>query len=165
MNDLALIALIIRAIDTDGYDIEKENLSEIEKVNFLINAFCSEYWHKEELYRQKTVSKVLKNWLQGLPSAIAWTNDYEEGRDSIPFYNYGILQMKEGKNPFFMKSETDFITLERFWDRLAESIVKLATFREIDVTIKGMNKRTLCVKAFRGSENTSWRLKDLILKE
>lgn len=75
-------AYILAAIDSEGYDLEKQPETDKEKLQFLADTFKREFMHDNALRYYGTYQNCFANWLMGLPSCF-----------NIAFENYRILEI------------------------------------------------------------------------
>ena len=75
-------AYILAAIDSDGYELEKQPETDTEKLQFLADTFKKEFMHDNSLRYYGTYQNCFANWLMGLPSCF-----------NIAFENYRILEI------------------------------------------------------------------------
>jgi hypothetical protein len=75
-------AYILAAIDSEGYDLEKQLETDREKLQFLADTFKREFMHDNTLRYYGTYQNCLANWIMGLPSCF-----------NIAFENYRILEI------------------------------------------------------------------------
>ena len=113
----AMFAYILDSVYSDV--IDTESMTDKERIEFLLDTFFEEMY-KNDRRRMCTVN-LLREWLQGLPSAI-----------SVAFYYSDIAAT--GKSMGYCKdarSEARFVN--SWWDRLSFNILRLARIYEIDM--------------------------------
>lgn len=103
---------ILDNIDSDCYR-EEPATTTAEKIAFLHEIFMAEYGWAVERYGR---SRALKEWLQGLPSAV-----------HIAFYNGDILDLAKewGSLPEDASEAKEQAILENYWRLLAAKIGQL----------------------------------------
>lgn len=114
----AMFAYILDSVYSDV--IDTESMTDKERIEFLLDTFFEEMY-KNDRRRMCTVN-LLREWLQGLPSAI-----------SVAFSYYDISVT--GKSLGYCKdarSESRFIN--NWWGILASNILRLARIYEIDMS-------------------------------
>ena len=75
-------AYILAAIDSDGYELDKQPETDKEKLQFLADTFKREFMHDNSLRYYGTYQNCFANWIMGLPSCFY-----------IAFENYRILEI------------------------------------------------------------------------
>jgi len=75
-------AYILEAIDTDGYDLDKQPETEAEKLQFLAEQFKREVNVPYELKKWGNYQTVFSQWLAGIPSCF-----------NVDFANYRIIEI------------------------------------------------------------------------
>lgn len=101
-------------------EIDTESMTDKERIEFLLDTFFKEKYKYDR--RMMRVYDLLREWLQGLPSAI-----------SVAFSYYDIAVT--GKTMGYCKdarSEARFIN--NWWGMLAYNILRLARIYEIDMS-------------------------------
>ena len=114
----AMFAYILDSVYSDG--IDTESMTDKERIEFLLDTFFEEKYKYDR--RRMCVFDLLREWLQGLPSAI-----------NIAFSYYDISIT--GENLGYCKdarSEARFIN--NWWGLLANSILRLAKIYKIDMS-------------------------------
>ena len=114
----AMFAYIIDSVYSD--EIDTESMTDKEKIEYLLDTFFDEKVKYDR--RRMCVFDLLREWLQGLPSAI-----------NVAFYYSDISET--GKKMGFCKdarSEAHFIN--NWWGILAQQILRLARIYEIDMS-------------------------------
>lgn len=114
----AMFAYILDSVYSD--EIDTESMTDREKIEFLLDTFFEEMYKNDR--RRMCTFDLLREWLQGLPSAI-----------SVAFSYYGIAAT--GKGMGYCKdarSEARFIN--NWWGMLAYYILHLARIYEIDMS-------------------------------
>lgn len=113
----AMFAYILDSIYSDV--IDTESMTDKERIEFLLDTFFEEKCKYDR--RRMCVLDLLREWLQGLPSAI-----------NIAFSYYDIAVT--GKSMGYCKdarSESRFIN--NWWTILASNILRLARIYEINI--------------------------------
>lgn len=114
----AMFAYILDSVYSDV--IETEALTDKERIEYLLDTFFEEKYKYDR--RRMCVLDLLREWLQGLPSAI-----------SVAFYYSNIAAT--GKSMGYCKdarSESRFVN--SWWDRLSFNILRLARIYEISMS-------------------------------
>ena len=114
----AMFAYILDSVYSDG--IDTESMTDKERIEFLLDTFFEEKYKDDR--RRMCTYDLLREWLQGLPSAI-----------SVAFYYSNIAAT--GKRMGYCKdarSESRFIN--NWWGMLAYYILLLARIYEIDMS-------------------------------
>lgn len=114
----AMFAYILDSVYSD--EIDTESMTDKERIEFLLDTFFEEKYKYDR--RMMRVYDLLREWLQGLPSAI-----------SVAFSYYDIAVT--GKTMGYCKdarSEARFIN--NWWGMLAYNILRLARIYEIDMS-------------------------------
>lgn len=114
----AMFAYILDSVYSD--EIDPESMTDKERIEFLLDTFFEEKYKYDR--RRLCVLDLLREWLQGLPSAI-----------SVAFSYYDIAVT--GKTMGYCKdarSEARFIN--NWWGILASNILRLARIYEIDMS-------------------------------
>lgn len=114
----AMFAYILDSVYSD--EIDTESMTDKERIEFLLDTFFEEKYKYDR--RRQCVLDLLREWLQGLPSAI-----------SVAFSYYDIAVT--GKTMGYCKdarSEARFIN--NWWGMLAYNILRLARIYEIDMS-------------------------------
>lgn len=114
----AMFAYILDSVYSDV--IDTESMTDKEKIGFLIDTFFEEKCKYDR--SRMCVHDLLREWLQGLPSAI-----------SVAFYYSDIAAT--GKSMGYCKdarSEARFIN--NWWTILASNIIRLARIYEINMS-------------------------------
>lgn len=114
----AMFAYILDSVYSD--ELNTETMTDKERIEFLLDTFFEEKY-KNDRRRMFTVN-LLREWLQGLPSAI-----------SVAFYYSDISET--GKSMGYCKdarSEARFIN--NWWGMLAYYIIRLARIYKIDMS-------------------------------
>lgn len=102
---------LLESIDFE--DLEGEEITDRQKIDYLFAHFESEYGHEKR--RTPNEQERLKGWLMGLPSYI-----------NIAFYNYDILELaKELHNTKVLTEKEENKILENYWDHIAFMLLKL----------------------------------------
>lgn len=110
-----MFAYILDSVYSD--EIDTESMTDKERIEFLLDTFFEEKYKDDR--RRMCTFELLREWLQGLPSAI-----------SVAF-NYGDIAAT-GKSIGYCKdarSEARFIN--NWWGILAQNILRLARIYEI----------------------------------
>lgn len=113
-----MFAYIIDSVYSD--EIDTESMTDKEKIEYLLDTFFDEKVKYDR--RRMCVFDLLREWLQGLPSAIA-----------VAFYYCDIAET--GKKMGYCKdarSEERFIN--NWWGILASNILRLARIYEINMS-------------------------------
>lgn len=114
----AMFAYILDSVYSD--ELNTETMTDKDRIEFLLDTFFEEKY-KNDRRRMFTVN-LLREWLQGLPSAI-----------SVAFYYSDIAAT--GKSMGYCKdarSEARFIN--NWWGMLAYYIIRLARIYKIDMS-------------------------------
>lgn len=114
----AMFAYILDSVYSDVFDTE--SMTDKERIEFLLDTFFEEKYKYDR--RRLCVLDLLREWLQGMPSAI-----------SVAFSYYDIAVT--GKTMGYCKdarSEARFIN--NWWGMLAYYILRLARIYEIDMS-------------------------------
>lgn len=114
----AMFAYILDSVYSDV--IDTESMTDKERIEFLLDTFFEEKYKDDR--RRMCVLDLLREWLQGLPSAI-----------SVAFYYGDIAAI--GKSIGYCKdarSEARFVN--SWWDRLSFNILRLARIYKIDMS-------------------------------
>lgn len=114
----AMFAYILDSVYSDV--IDTESITDKEKIEFLLDTFFEAKYKNDRL--RMCVLDLLREWLQGLPSAI-----------NIAFSDYDISVT--GKSMGYCKdarSESRFIN--NWWTILASNIIRLARIYEINMS-------------------------------
>lgn len=114
----AMFAYILDSVYSD--EIDNESMTDKERIEFLLDSFFEEKYKYDR--RRMCVLDLLREWLQGLPSAIY-----------VAFSYYDIAVT--GKSMGYCKdarSESRFIN--NWWGILASNILRLARIYEIDMS-------------------------------
>lgn len=114
----AMFAYILDSVYSD--EIETESMTDKDRIHFLLDTFYNEMCKNER--RRMSVVDLLREWLQGLPSAI-----------NVAFSYYDIAVT--GKSMGYCKdarSEARFIN--NWWGMLAYYILRLARIYKIDMS-------------------------------
>lgn len=114
----AMFAYILDSVYSDV--IDTESMTDKERIEFLLDTFFEEMYKNDR--RRMCVLDLLREWLQGLPSAI-----------NIAFSYYDIAVT--GKSMGYCKdarSESRFIN--NWWTILASNILRLARIYEINIS-------------------------------
>lgn len=114
----AMFAYILDSVYSD--EIDPESMTDKERIEFLLDSFFEEKCKYDR--RGMCTFDLLREWLQGLPSAI-----------SVAFYYSDIATT--GKSMGYCKdarSESRFIN--NWWGILASNILRLARIYEIDMS-------------------------------
>ena len=113
-----MFAYILDSVYSDV--IDTESMTDKERIEFLLDTFFEEMYKNDR--RRMCVLDLLREWLQGLPSAI-----------NIAFSYYDIAVT--GKSMGYCKnarSESRFIN--NWWTILASNILRLARIYEINIS-------------------------------
>lgn len=114
----AMFAYILDSVCSD--DVDTDSMTDKEKIEYLLDTLFDE---KVKYHRRRMcVFDLLREWLQGLPSAI-----------NVAFYYSDIAVT--GKSMGYCKdarSEAHFIN--NWWGILAQQILRLARIYEIDMS-------------------------------
>ncbi len=113
-----MFAYILDSVYSD--EIDTESMTDKERIEFLLDTFFEEKYKYDR--RRMCTFELLREWLQGLPSAI-----------SVAFY-YGDIAAT-GKSIGYCKdarSEARFIN--NWWGMLAYYILRLARIYEINMS-------------------------------
>lgn len=114
----AMFAYILDSVNPNEIDTEK--MTDKERIGFLLDTFFEEMYKNDR--RRMCVYDLLREWLQGLPSAI-----------NVAFSYYDIAVT--GKSMGYCKdarSESRFIN--NWWTLLASNILRLARIYEINMS-------------------------------
>ena len=114
----AMFAYILDSVYSD--EIDTESMTDKERIEFLLDTFSEEKYKYDR--RRMRVFDLLREWLQGLPSAI-----------NIAFSYYDISVT--GESMGYCKdarSESRFIN--NWWGILATNILRLARIYGIDMS-------------------------------
>lgn len=114
----AMFAYILDSVYSDEIDCEK--MTDKERIGFLLDTFFDEIYKNDR--RRMCTFDLLREWLQGLPSAI-----------NIAFSYYDISLT--GKSMGYCKdarSEERFIN--NWWGILAQNILRLARIYKINMS-------------------------------
>tara|TARA_R110000772_G_scaffold160628_1_gene271788 strand:+ start:419 stop:775 length:357 start_codon:yes stop_codon:yes gene_type:complete len=106
---------ILSTIDGDNYNKELEGKT--QKIRFVLDCFKSEFLHSNNSNQYKlNPSKVLGEWLRGLPSSI-----------NIVFYNYDILNLAVLLDliPANTNEEEEFKFLNGWFELIASEILNM----------------------------------------
>lgn len=101
-------------------EIDTEKMTDKERIGLLLDTFFEEMYKNDR--RRMCVLDLLREWLQGLPSAI-----------NIAFSDYDIAVT--GKSMGYCKdarSEARFVN--SWWDRLSFNILRLARIYKIEMS-------------------------------
>ena len=113
-----MFAYILDSVYSD--EIDTESMTDKERIEFLLDTFLVEKYKDDR--RRMCTFELLREWLQGLPSAI-----------SVAFYYGDIAAI--GKSIGYCKdarSEARFIN--NWWGILAQNILRLARIYEISMS-------------------------------
>lgn len=114
----AMFAYILDSVYSDDFDTEK--MTDKERIEFLLDTFFEEMCKNDR--RRMCVLDLLREWLQGLPSAI-----------NIAFSYYDIaVTCKSMGYCKDARSEARFIN--NWWGMLACCILRLAKIYKIDIS-------------------------------
>ena len=114
----AMFAYILDSVYSDV--IDTESMTDKDRIEFLLDTFFEEMYKNDR--RKMCVYYLLREWLQGLPSAI-----------SVAFSYYDISET--GKSLGYCKdarSEARFVN--SWWDRLSFNILRLARIYDINMS-------------------------------
>lgn len=114
----AMFAYILDSVYSD--ELNTETMTDKEKIEFLLDTFFEEKYKNDR--RRMRVIDLLREWLQGLPSAI-----------NVAFSCYDIAV--KGKSMGYCKdarSEARFVN--SWWDRLSFNILRLARIYDINMS-------------------------------
>ncbi len=107
-------AYILDAITPDNYGLDGNNMSDREKVIFLLDVFSTEYNSPYEKRRCPSVINRFESWIRGLPSAF-----------NIAFTNYAIIET--GKSWGYCKTEKQADRfVENWFHAIAVKVFSLA---------------------------------------
>lgn len=108
--------LLLSCADSSGYNVNLDNATEQEKINFLVQTIRSELgWMLEK----QTAYTMAKHWLQGLASAC-----------TIPFYNGDIVNWLESKG-FEVTVHNEDLAIDRYWDNASFALAAMITKHKI----------------------------------
>lgn len=113
-----MFAYILDSVYSDG--IDSESLTDKKRIELLLDTFFEEMYKNDR--RRMCVYDLLREWLQGLPSAISVAFSYYD----ISVTGTSMGYVKDAR------SEARFIN--NWWGIIASNILRLARIYEIDMS-------------------------------
>lgn len=114
----AMFAYLLDSVYSDDFDTEK--MTDKERIEFLLDTFFEEMCKNDR--RRMCVLDLLREWLQGLPSAI-----------NVAFCYSDISEIGK-KMGYYKDARSEARFINNWWSILAKQILRLARIYEIEMS-------------------------------